>query len=512
MFRRLFFNTILSAFGFAATSIVSIVLVPFLIGSYGLAEFGLITLARILLPTGAMAIFDFGYSEIATQTVASARELGKWSRAGGRLAGLAMIALIVGIAVSIGMWLGAAQIVAVLNTGAERAAAFELVIRVTALAFAPLLVAMVIEGTVRGFESFGALRMIEVMCAILYGLTACALVYLGFGFQWIALAYLASVLVRAAALALTAYILSDRVGLRLASTARDDWRDLSERCRIMAWNKMLGAFQAQAAPLLIASVLGPARVGVYDILVRLPRFTKTVLGNLNYALLPVAARLDASDDRAGMQRLGETGLLVVAAVVAPVALGGVVFSPPFLELWVGPDFRALWQWHALMFVVPLLTALVSFGGTALLGRHRIVAMFNVISTAQIVIQFGLAAALVNAWGERAFILGQVSAVAVTFPFQLRLIAKQQGLSVPSLLKVANVCALVSGLSGSAILIGVSSLTRGWIGLVVGATVWLIVCYVAIAFLVLSKDERQRIGRVAGQWSQGSMRIFGRVAK
>jgi O-antigen/teichoic acid export membrane protein len=101
MMRRLFENTVVSAGAFLLISMLSLLIVPIIVRTWGLAEFGLIAVARALLPVGALAVLDLGVSEITTQAVARARVNSDWGAANGRILCTMLMASVVGTVVAV---------------------------------------------------------------------------------------------------------------------------------------------------------------------------------------------------------------------------------------------------------------------------------------------------------------------------------------------------------------------------------------------------------------------------
>ena len=217
----------------------------------------------------------------------------------------------------------------------------------------------------------------------------------------------------------------------------------------MAVNKVLGASQTQLAPLLIGLLFGPVGAGTYDALSRLPRAIKSVLGLLSSTVLPVAARLETATDARGLRRLGQAGILVVGILALPPVAAALVFSKPLLALWIGSTLASFWGWQSLMFLIPGLTVLLSFGGTALLVRPHVTATMNRWTAAQVALQFLLAGMAVTWLHERAFILGQVLAVSITFGPQLSLVCTELGVRLPVLKRLLHVVLALFALSGVA---------------------------------------------------------------
>jgi O-antigen/teichoic acid export membrane protein len=181
--------------------------------------------------------------------------------------------------------------------------------------------------------------------------------------------------------------------------------------------------------LAVGFVVGPGGVGVYDVLTRVPRAVKSVLSLLAAALLPVSARLDESGDHERMRTLGTAGFAMVPALTFPALVGAAVFAPELLRVWLGPDLVHLWPWLAAMFLVPAFNVVLSFGQTMMQVRSRFLQLANRLTTVQTAVQYMVSFALVPWLRERAFIAGQVAAVLLAFPLQLRLLLREQGIRV-----------------------------------------------------------------------------------
>ena len=79
MFASLIKNTAISAVAFLLVSVLGLLLVPYLIQHYGVAGFGVISLARLFVPLMGLGLFDLGFGELSTQAVARSRGLSTWS-------------------------------------------------------------------------------------------------------------------------------------------------------------------------------------------------------------------------------------------------------------------------------------------------------------------------------------------------------------------------------------------------------------------------------------------------
>jgi O-antigen/teichoic acid export membrane protein len=150
---------------------------------------------------------------------------------------------------------------------------------------------------------------------------------------------------------------------------------------------------------------------------------------LSGPLLPLSARLDEANNRDGAQRLVGSGLTLVLATTMPIFAGGVLYSEEILRIWIGPELTHFAGWLSALFAMALLLTIIGFGQTTLLVRPAALRALNVFVLGQLVLTFAVGLSLVGWLAERAFILGQVVAVATTFPIQVAIIARKQRLNL-----------------------------------------------------------------------------------
>jgi O-antigen/teichoic acid export membrane protein len=258
----------------------------------------------------------------------------------------------------------------------------------------------------------------------------------------------------------------------------------------MSQSKILGAAQANAPSLLISVLIGPAGLAIYDALSRMPRFAKAVLGLLNSTMQPVAVRLESEFDGDNLARLGRLGLLMVAAITAPVLGAAVALSEPILRLWLGSSIASLWPWQAMYFLMPALGALVGFGGSALLARRHVIASMNRIAVTNVAVVLSVGLACAGILQERAFIAGQVLAAAVTFPIQMNLIRREMGIDVATYAAMAKIFAVAFVMAVPTLL--VASYITSAPGLIFCIVAWVAICWLASVALALDVRHRRRL--------------------
>jgi O-antigen/teichoic acid export membrane protein len=492
MFRHLLINTIASVGAFTAVSIVGFLLVPVLVAAYGVKEFGYILLARLFLPTGILVLFDLGFSEIASQSIARARETKAWNEAAADVSILLSIALGVGAVLGLLLLAGAEKLTWLLGAADSPHGSFATVLRATGMMLPFLFPITILEGVAKGYGAFRSLRLIEIACTLTYGGAALALAKSTFPFEAVAYAYLSCIVLRGALVAANAV----RVGLgrkwRLVPPSRSALRRILPRCTLMAQSRVLGVLQGPAQQPLIAILIGPAGVATVEVLTKLPRFCKAALGLLGSAVVPVAARLDAANDSARVGELASWGMLLSCSCAIPPLVGAALLSEPILRLWAGPTFAIYWPWHAMMFVWPIAVAVSGFGSTALIVRLGALAALNRLAAVQLAGQYALALLLLGEFKERAFLLAQAVGVLVALVFVLRLLVREHRLQAGLLWRVLAIVGVGVGLAGLWGMLADPRVLESWASIAISFALWCLVYWSVVWMLVLQRSEKERL--------------------
>ncbi|WP_298241941.1 hypothetical protein [uncultured Bradyrhizobium sp.] len=418
MIKRLIQNTVISALAFGMAALLGLAVIPLIIRTWGVTEFGLIVISRLLLPSGMMAVLDLGLSEVATQVVARAREHRNWAQAGRQIAFLGVISVVLTVILSAAIWLSTPLLVIVMRVDAAHLETFTRIMHYTALANLIFVPALVWEGIVKGFERYNLLRVAEVTSTAGYvGLTFAAS-WAEAGFEVVAYLYLATLVARAVVIGIAAFVALRHKHARLLPWTPDIRQDILHRCLLLLQGKLMGGISGPFQPFLIGLLFGPKAVGTYDALVRLSRVSKVVVSLLTSALLPVASRLDERGNATSFQRLGDLGLVMMPMFVVPPLAAAALFSPEIMSIWIGPLLAPYAFWMGLSFLVPICAQYVAIGSLIFLTRPEVQARLNRLMAVQLLIWAVVSAATLHLFAERALILGQAIGSIVILPLQL----------------------------------------------------------------------------------------------
>lgn len=495
--RRFLHNTAISAVAFGLAGLLGLFSVSLIAKFYGLSVLGLIALARSFLPSGFLALIDFGVSETTTQMVARGR-LGDWAAASERVSFLTTVAAVMGVLSGVLLWFAAPTLAIVFKVVPEEAAAFVSILRVTALVTPIAFVGLIMEGALKGFEEYGWLRMTEVGGSVLYIAAIYFAVWAKLSFEWIAYAYLSTLVIKYVVLGLmVANVMRHMSLLRFAFWSRETRDDLMYRSWLMFNGRIGGVLQQIVIPLLIGALYGPVQVGAYDLLMRLPRFLKAVLSPLLSAILPISAHIDEKTDVRRMQLLGRNSFVLPAAVVIPLIVLMALYSEEILKVWVGPQSAEQWPWLALALIVPAANILISAGQMTLMVRAGFLRFANRFLYSQVLLQYMVTAVTLHWFQDRAFIVGWVASYVTLTPVLALRIFKEVGL--PAQLFWQH---LARQLLVAAILAVLVLASKAYVppqalpALIVAGAAGCIAAVALSMMLILSRSDRAMLGQLA----------------
>jgi O-antigen/teichoic acid export membrane protein len=427
MLKRLVHNTVVSAIVFGGVAILGVVVIPIIIRTWGVTEFGLIVLARLLLPSGLVGIIDFGLPEVTTQVVARAREHRDWAVAGSQLALLTIVSVLLAATLSVLTWFAIPVIVAQFKIEPAHVDGFTDILRYTAVANLLLFPALVWEGIVKGFERYSLLRLTEFLSTAAYVAATVYAARSGQSYEAVAYCFLGSNILRALILLGAAAAAFTRSGATLSMPAPDVRHDVMTRCFLVMQGKLIGGIIAPIQPFLIGIYLGPQSVGIYDTLIRIPRLVKVVASLLTSALLPVASRLDQRGNTEQFNRFGEAGLALLPMVTVPPMAAAAVLSPAIMQVWIGDQIAPYAHWMGVMFAVTIAFQYVIFGNVLFMTRTKVQARLNLLMLIHLVIWAIVTFATTHLFAERAYILGQAIGTVAILPWQLSIFVRELGI-------------------------------------------------------------------------------------
>lgn len=496
-------NTYYNASAFGINTAVALAIIPLLVAAYGMEGYGLVILARQLLPVGFVVLLDFGLPEVTTRYISSALARGQRGVANGRFTASLIISLLVGL-VSMLLMLAAADFVIhdLLAITESHSGMFRTVLMVSAVSLLFQFPGAVLRGAIEGVERFDIVRLMEVLSNLLFATTVLAIIHLGGGVGDVAIAY--ALIGNARAIFYALFVVARKPGGLTFSRIMlwPDVRPMIEHAWSFFQSKLLTALFNHGPAIVIAVVSGVAAVGAYDILMRIPRLLKTMTGLFSNALIPYAARKDALGDMDASRKVINIGGGIVMSLVLPLAICVALFSEDVVRIWIGRGHDYLAPWLAVAMIWPALLSIVSIGSSIVVVRHNGVRSMNFITLANLIVFYGVSVLFLPSVGGQAFVAGLTISALTTVPMQYFLIVKEYGLCPKIQFCLLLRLALTGvALAGSHRILASHVTIESGLSLAVAMGMWLSIYYAIVYFFIMQEENREVIRTVFGRFSR-----------
>jgi O-antigen/teichoic acid export membrane protein len=423
-------NTYYNISAFGINTILSLATITMLVRGFGVEGYGIVILARMLLPNGIMGLLEAGFPEVTCRSVAAARATGDLKQIGQRVSAASLMAGGIGVVAALVLWVLADFVVDLVFHSADtgRADLIRLVV-VSAFSLPLQLIGSVIRGAFEGSERFALVRSVEVLSNLGYLAVIAILLTSEATVVDAALAY---VWIWNARSVLYVALVHFGRGGDVSFGTHQIWCGTAGFLR-HAFQLFSGKFFSMLlnfGPSIALGVFANAgTVGSYEIVMRIPRVLKTLSGMFNGALLPFAARSDAIGDRVSAKRVVEQGTTVVVAFVVALSVPVIVLGPDVLLHWLGIVDSELSLYLRIALLWPVLAATIGIGSSMLLSRPSAAAAINKLSMATTLCYFAIAVGLYPWLAWRAFVVALIVSQALTMPAYWRLLALEYAIDV-----------------------------------------------------------------------------------
>ncbi|HQU17029.1 MAG: hypothetical protein B7Z66_12625 [Chromatiales bacterium 21-64-14] len=326
-------NTLYNLTGSLTLIGVSLVTIPLYLHLIGNARYGV--LAIVLLLLGYFNFFDLGLARATANRIAQLHDAPPVERERVFWTALALNACF-GLA-------GGLVLYGVAGVGLAHFFKMPESMRVEVLSTLPWLAASVpvatisgvLTGTLEGRERFGVVNSLQVLGSLLFQITPLTVAYVhGPNLNWL---IPAAILARTASMLPLAAAVTHALPLRGAGGPQ---RALAKRLLSYGgWvtaTSLVGPALETLDRLLIGTVLGAASVTYYTVPSELASRFRILPGAIARSLFPRMSSQSADD----ASRQTADSLRILAALMTPLIVLGILVMAPFLKLWVGAEFAA----------------------------------------------------------------------------------------------------------------------------------------------------------------------------
>jgi len=476
----------------AWTFIVLLIAMPKLISFLGETQFGLFSLAWVVI--GYLAFLDVGVNRAATKFVSEhlAAQDHESTRLVVRtaLATNLMLGLAGGLAVA---FVSPYLIQSVFRVSGDLQSQARLVFYGVGLAVPVLLVQGVLRAILSSYQRFGWINAVNAVTTTAQWGAAALLAWRGHG---VALVVFSTVAARVAATAAYGVVLF-RLVPNLQLFRRHDLHGLPKLLRFGGWvsvSQLVSPLLVYLDRVLIASFVSLAAVTLYTVPTEVMTRLRIIPSSLTGTLYPAFSERGAENQGKQLQRLYEASVRYLLIAILPGILFLVVFGTDLLSLWMGPQFasRTSLVLQILGFGVLLnCMANIPYNAVQALGRPDITGKFHLL---ELPLYVALCVILIPRWGIVGAALANSLRISLDSVLLFWAAQRYCHCSIGSLWN--KTIPRVLGLSGT---LGVSlvvirlAITSSWSRLVMGVLA-VAIYFVGVWLLLVDQDDKPRIGQ------------------
>ncbi len=424
---RIVRDSVLNATAMTITSVLSLLLIPVLLRTYGLDSYGLIPLIRLLTPLGAVGLLALGLPALAIRA-ATAPNTSKEDRCVTQSSLLA-ISIVLGALISLSLLvIGWPELTRLFNVETSQQVAFARGFHILLISLPVLFAGALLNSVFTGLGRFRILRVTEVTTSTLYFLVAVVAAWTKAPIEVVLIAMLAADFLRAVILGIQAYHLQL---IRPRMMLRPAWRSLiarKEELRVLTVFNLSGYARRYAPHTTVVLLFGPAAVGLYDAIERIPRAFKTLLGLVNTAVLPRALALDTETSKKQLHSLMIRGMRLTMLFMLPANVCVMIYAAPLLAVWLGDNLRYAAPMLVLLMIPTTLEMMLSIFSTASLSRLPLMRRQNLVNLVEITCIVALTLALGSTLGQTAAYWSAAFAATTGYLLRIGLFLSDYGIA------------------------------------------------------------------------------------
>ena len=434
MTEKLFFNASANLVGYIIIGTLNLVLAGLIIRNWGLDGYGIFILIRLLTPIGYFNILDFGMFESTVRNIAKYRS--SCTEINRVFSLTASYFICVGIFTSALMFLFGKYPIEFLNLNTSLEMDLDAILSLEQLLILvqiPLFIMIFLESVLKGYEKFLLLRIADLLvvisCLVLLIFRSSIDISL---FSFIVVYY--SVLGLKLALLLI-FVSKTNLNIRkIGFPSISIQRDIFRHSSTMGVGKLIST-SIEYLPLVGLSNFASVEVaGAYDAIMRIPKFLKSLMGNINSVIVPYAASLTKVDFDESKAILINSATKYQSMLFAPVLILGLVFSEDILNFWIGSSYSTYSNSMKLCFVVPLLILFIGAASSVSVSDQSVIKSLNYINAIRMISYVGVGLLLMQANTLEAFIYANIISYSCTEVLVLKLFRKRLGVSILDLTK------------------------------------------------------------------------------
>lgn len=486
-------NTLYSGLSSVVVGLTGLFLLPFMIIKVGVVEYGLVGISSIFAMSGFISLLEMGFQSSISKYVAEYYARKDEQRICQIINTAIALFLAVGLLLMLLGLITSQYIIHLLQIPESYNSSFHLVMTIIFISYAFQFPTIVYAGLFQGLQRFDILKGVQTITTLITALSIIILLSYGYNYVAIVGCTIAALLIQLALYIYFSYALLPSLSITHRYLSYSVIVEIWTMTKFLFASKISSLIYYQTPKILISLFLGPVAMTSYEVIMRLPRFIKTMLGFLGSAVLPAASELHVTSQMEKLRKLFIYGLHYQIFFSYPVVLGAIYFADQFLLAWVGPDFIHLSGLLRFVLIWNLITPIIAYGGSLFVGMNNKLKRLTIMSILTTTVSLVLSLVLIWKYSLFGVIVGYVCGPLILFPFYLAMYCREFDIklrfAVKELLKYF-VMALIP--SGAIMVLHQLIVHESLLTLLLNATVWCAIYWITLYHLVLENDEKNII--------------------
>ncbi|EGG93071.1 hypothetical protein IMCC1989_1766 [gamma proteobacterium IMCC1989] len=502
MLKSLVRNTTFNLIAFGIAGVLGLLIASLTVKEYGLYFYGIIVFSRNFIPHGFLGLFDLGIPDSATRLIANSIAEKNQQHTNQYTSAVIILGAAIGL-ISFALLSITSNLLSPILLSLERpeeVLQFGHIIFWSGVASLILIPSLFTEGVLKGMNQFPAIRIGEIFSNVLFFILVLTIIWEKLEYYYIVYAFLTCHIVRAIINFSWLFTLYKRNTWSYSFISPLCRSSLYQSCKLLFKMKLVSSLASFLPPIIIGQVIGPAGIGAYDILMRIPRLIKSVVGVTTQAIVPSAAVLNVKNNDKRLGKLGTTGTYLILITIIPIITFAILASDMILGYWLGTDHSDMGTWFKISLIWPIFIATYQVTSTVLIVKTSALKALNKVNIAQVSTMLILALSLIDTWEEKSFIIAYLAAEVIFIPYRVYMYCKYVNLNTSkywaTLLRV-SIPALVSIILPAML---IENLGSNIITLITSITIF-ILSYYFILFLSAGSDEKSAINDIVHSFSK-----------
>ena len=434
MKERIIRNTLYSGGSSAVVGVIGFLLLPFMVYRVGIVEYGLVGIGNIFAMSGYVSLLEMGFQSSISKYIAEFHAKGEEVKicrlVTSTLAlflGIGVVLMLIGLALS-------GYFIHIFKIPQEYYGSFRMLMTIIFISYLFQFPNVVYTGLFEGLQRFDIVKGVQTLTAVLMATGVLVTLTLGYNYVAIVACTVAALFIQFLIYAFAARKALPFLSIRRKHLSFGIIKEVWGMTKYLFVGKTSGLVYHQTPRLLIALFIGPVFMTLYEVIIRLPRFLKTMLGFINTAVMPAASELKATEQNSKLEKLFLRGMRYQIFFAFPVITGAMFLSEEFLTVWMGHDFSRHYRLLQFLLLWNLATPLVTYGASIFVGMNVQLRKLTILSIATTILSILISLATLRRYELHGIIAGYVLSFLLIFPFFILIYLREFKIRLPHFLK------------------------------------------------------------------------------